>query len=67
MPEERPPVTEFYLGDGLYASFDGYSVILRAPRADGDHWVWLEPAVLLELIKFAQSVGMIPSPANVSK
>ena len=38
------PGAETYLGDGLYASFDGYSVRLRAPRGDADHWVALEPA-----------------------
>lgn len=37
---------ERYLGDGLYAHFDGYHVILRAPRDGGDHWVGLEPGVL---------------------
>jgi len=26
---------EVYLGDGLYASFDGYAIRLRAPRIDG--------------------------------
>ena len=41
---------EIYLGDGLYASFDGYSVTLRAPRMDGDHWVELEPQMMEELI-----------------
>jgi hypothetical protein len=28
---------EVYLGDGLYASFDGYQIRLRAPREGGDH------------------------------
>jgi hypothetical protein len=37
---------EVYLGDGLFVSFDGYSVILRAPREHGDHFVALEPEVL---------------------
>ena len=37
---------ETYLGDGLYASFDGFMFTLRAPRAGGDHWVGLEPEVL---------------------
>jgi hypothetical protein len=37
---------ETYLGDGLYASFDGFMFTLRAPREDGDHWVALEPVVL---------------------
>lgn len=37
---------ETYLGDGLYASFDGYNIILRAPRAHGDDVVYLEPLIL---------------------
>lgn len=37
---------ETYLGDGLYASFDGYQFILRAPRENGDHWVALDPRTL---------------------
>ena len=37
---------ETYLGDGLYASFDGYQVKLRAPREFGDHYVCLEPGVI---------------------
>jgi hypothetical protein len=37
---------EVHLGDGLYASFDGFFVTLRAPRIGGDHAVVLEPDVL---------------------
>jgi hypothetical protein len=40
---------EIYLGDGLYASFDGYYIMLRAPRAGGDHTVMLEPIVFAAL------------------
>lgn len=45
---------ERYIGDGLYASFDGWQVWLRAPRHDGDHEVALEPQVLSNLIDFAK-------------
>jgi len=38
---------ETYLGDGLYASYDGFMITLRAPRTNGDHWVGLEPEVWL--------------------
>ena len=41
-----------YLGDGLYASFDGFMFTLRAPRDDGDHWVGLEPEVLRAFDQF---------------
>ena len=43
---------ETYLGDGLYASFDGYQIKLRAPRPDGDHWVALEASVYAALVAF---------------
>jgi len=45
---------ETYLGDGLYASFDGYMFILRAPRENGDHYVALEPNVLAEFEAFVE-------------
>lgn len=47
---------ETYLGDGLYASFDGFMITLRAPRADGDHWVGLEPEVYSALVQFVKSL-----------
>ena len=48
---------EVYLGDGLYASFDGWQIQLRAPRENGDHFVALEPEVLDNLITFIKSLG----------
>lgn len=36
---------ETYLGDGCYASFDGWQVWLRAPRESGDYLIALEPEV----------------------
>ena len=50
---ERP---REYLGDGLYAAFDGYQIELRAPRENGDHVVYLEWPVYRELVRFAESV-----------
>ena len=47
---------EAYLGDGLYASFDGWMFILRAPRAEGDHFVALEPDVLRKFQLFVQRI-----------
>lgn len=45
---------ETYLGDGLYASHDGYQFVLRAPREEGDHYVALEPEVLSAFIVFVE-------------
>lgn len=39
-------MNETYLGDGLYASFDGYQIRLRAPWRGGDQIVYLNPEVL---------------------
>ena len=51
---------EVYLGDGLYASFDGYAITLRAPRMEEDHWVSLEPAVYESLVEYAKTVWKLP-------
>jgi hypothetical protein len=50
-------VNEIYLGDGLYASFDGWQILLRAPRENGDHMVALEPEVFNSLLGFARQVN----------
>ena len=51
---------ETYLGDGLYASFDGWCIWLRAPREDGDHRVALEPPVFAALISYEKHLGRGP-------
>ena len=47
---------EVYLGDGLYARFDGFTIWLRAPRETGDHYVALEPQVYAELTRFVERI-----------
>ncbi len=48
---------ETYLGDGLYASHDGYHVVLRAPREpESDHFVFLEPPVLSKFLAYVDSL-----------
>ena len=47
---------ETYLGDGLYASCDGFQITLRAPREFGDHFVALEPAVLEAFQRFVKDL-----------
>lgn len=48
---------ETYLGDGLYASCDGFQICLRAPRGSGeDHRVYLEPKVYKALTEYYQSL-----------
>jgi len=52
-----PKVPPTYLGDGVYADFDGYSVILKA----NDHLtptdvIVLEPLVLTALQDYVQKI-----------
>ena len=47
---------EEYLGDGLYASFDGWQIKLRAPREFGNHEVFLEPEIWANLKKFVEQL-----------
>ena len=49
-PGIPPQGQERYLGDGLYVSFDGFSIWLRAPRPEGDSRVALEPGVYRTLL-----------------
>lgn len=43
-----------YIGDGVYAHFDGYSIGLGVNDHRNEPEVWLEPQVLAALNRFAQ-------------
>lgn len=47
-----------YLGDGVYASFDGYHIWLAANHHE-NRVVALEPAVLAQLIEYARRLGIL--------
>lgn len=51
MTEIRFP--EEYLGDGVYASFDGYHIFLDL-RAQGPDRIALEPPVLDKLLEYRE-------------
>jgi hypothetical protein len=48
---------ETYLGDGLYASHDGWQFKLRAPNHDGDHVVYLEPSVVAAFLDYVKQTN----------
>ena len=59
--------SEHYLGDGLYATIDQGQITLRAPRPEGDHVVYLEPATLIKLVDLSMrarwlSADDLPAP-----
>lgn len=45
-----------YLGDGVYASFDGYHVWLRTGSHDAEPAIALEPDVLTALLRYQRRV-----------
>jgi|GraSoiStandDraft_47_1057283.scaffolds.fasta_scaffold3251776_1 hypothetical protein len=47
---------ETYIGDGVYVRFDGYQLLLRTPRENGDHVIALEPAVYFALRDYARKI-----------
>jgi hypothetical protein len=43
-----------YLGDGVYASFDGHMIVLDLRGQDNTTMIALEPEVLDNLIRYAR-------------
>lgn len=52
--EDSPDET--YIGDGVYASFDGEYIWLRAPHSTHDERIALEHDVFFNLQKYATTV-----------
>jgi len=53
--DENEPYPSTYLGDGVYASFDNYSVWLAVNHHE-NNVVALEPGVVANLIKYIESL-----------
>lgn len=48
---------EEYLGDGVYASFDGYHIVLDLRGQDSTTRIALEPAVLKALNRYDRGLS----------
>lgn len=60
-------ISDVYLGDGVYASFDGYHIILDLREQDNSK-IALEPQVLNALDSFRQAIMEYyhePNPKNL--
>ncbi len=51
-----PQIEDRYLGDGVYASFDGYHIILDLRAQDSTTRIALEPEVMHELVRYETDV-----------
>lgn len=49
-------IEDIYLGDGVYASFDGYHVVLDLRAQDSTTRIALEPAVLDALTAYVAKI-----------
>jgi hypothetical protein len=52
-----------YLGDGVYASCDGWHIWLRTSRESGVHEIALEPPVIDALIEYVKSINAKGTPS----
>ena len=62
----RKPNTQ-YLGDGVYASFDGFHIILDLRGQDNTTQIALDPQVVENFIAYQDSVYPIPEPKQEGK
>ena len=51
-----------YLGDGLYASYDGFQIRLYAERGNGTHEVFLDPSTLAAFERFVSELRKEQTP-----
>ena len=57
--DTRPPPAEdyrAYLGDGVYADFDGFQVSLTAHSNGQTNVIYLEPKVMVALMKYVDEL-----------
>lgn len=48
-----------YLGDGVYATNDGYMIALTADAgSDIERTIWLDPSVFTALVNYARTEGL---------
>lgn len=58
------PGTDDYLGDGVYASWDGWHVILDLRAQDTTTRIGLEPAVFEALLKYRERMLLADEEAT---
>ena len=49
-------IEDRYIGDGVYASFDGYHIILDLRAQDKTTRIALEPDILRKIIQFSEDI-----------
>lgn len=57
-------IEDDYMGDGVYASYDGYHVILDLRGQDHTTRIALEPAVLVALDRYRARIRLAQEDQN---
>lgn len=52
---DRNKFKKTYVGDGVYARWDGMSVLLETERNEGTHYIYLEPQHILYLARLIET------------
>lgn len=65
MTNEPKTVRDEYLGDGVYASFDGYHVWLDLRAQDPSIRIALEPPVITALMRYVHHIDQTLKSADV--
>jgi len=52
---KKEPIKKRYLGDGVYAEYDGWGIWVRANSPNTDN-IYLEPAVIAALKEFWRQI-----------
>ena len=50
------PGTDEYIGDGVYASWDGFGVILDLRMQDSTTRIYLEPEIFQRLVEYRDRI-----------
>lgn len=64
MPKE---IEDTYLGDGVYASFDGFSIALDLRGQDTTTRIVLEPAVVTALFNYRKRIDDFYAERNLDE
>jgi len=56
MATDKDHLLSEYIGDGVYASFDGYQIWLWTERDGQDHNIAVEPEVWVSLKAYARKI-----------
>ena len=60
------PLPKIYLGDSVYAEFDGYGMTITTENGYGPtNSIYMEPAVLESLSRFYKRLTEVQAPADI--